>query len=49
MWRPSFRREVSVKMDITNVRHESVKWMELARDRVQWRGIVKMVMNLRVS
>jgi hypothetical protein len=35
-------------MDVREIWWEVVEWMHLVQDRDQWRGLVNMVMNLRV-
>jgi hypothetical protein len=37
-----------VKMDIREIGCEDGRWVELVQDRVQWRGFVLAVLNLRV-
>jgi hypothetical protein len=36
-------------MNIREIRWEGVDWMHLAQGRDQWRAVVNMVMDLRVS
>jgi hypothetical protein len=36
-------------MDLREVVSEDVDWINLAKDRDQWRALVKTVMNLRVA
>jgi hypothetical protein len=38
----------NVKMDFRGMGMDGANWIRLAQDRVQWRGFVNMVMNLRV-
>jgi hypothetical protein len=38
-----------MKMDLGEIRWDSVDWIGLAKDRVQWRALVNAVMNPRVS
>jgi hypothetical protein len=35
-------------MDLREIGWDGVDWIDLARDRDQWRALVNMVMNLRV-
>jgi hypothetical protein len=46
--RPGRRWEENIRIDLREVRWESVDWMHLAQDRDQWRALVNTVMNLRV-
>jgi len=46
--RPSRRWEVHMKMDLQEVGHRGMDWMELARERDRWRALVNVVMSLRV-
>jgi hypothetical protein len=46
--KPRRRWEDNIKMDIREIWIDGVNWIQLARDRVQWRAFVKTVMNLRV-
>jgi hypothetical protein len=46
--RPRRGWEDNIKMDLREIRIDEANWIQLARDRVQWRTYVKMVMNLRV-
>jgi hypothetical protein len=36
-------------MDLREIGWEGVDWMHLAQDTDQWRALVDMVMNIRVS
>jgi hypothetical protein len=38
----------SFRMDLGEIGWEGVNWIHLAQDRVQWRAVVKTVMNLWV-
>jgi hypothetical protein len=37
-----------VRMDVRKIGWKAVEWMHLAQDRIQWRVLVNMVMNLRL-
>jgi hypothetical protein len=41
-------RAENIKMDLRETGCEDVSWMELAEDRVQWRALVLVVLNLGV-
>jgi hypothetical protein len=43
--RPRHRWEDNIRMDLLVVGCECVDWMELAQNRVRWRGLVSAVMN----
>jgi hypothetical protein len=47
--RPRRRWVDNIKMDLREIGWVGVDWIELARDRDQWRALVNTVMNLRVS
>jgi hypothetical protein len=47
--RPRRRREDNIRMDLREIVWGAVDWIDLAQDRDQWRALVKMVTNLRVS
>jgi hypothetical protein len=46
--RPRRRWEDNVKIDLREIRIDGANWIQLARDRVQCRTFVNVVMNLRV-
>jgi hypothetical protein len=46
--RPRHRWEDNIKMDYQEVGCGGVDWIELAQDRDRWRGLVTVVMKLRV-
>jgi hypothetical protein len=46
--RPRCRWEDNIKLDLREIGFDGSNWIELAQDRVQWRGFVNTVMNLRV-
>jgi hypothetical protein len=39
----------NVKMDLTEIGWGGMDWIDLAKDRDQWRALVNTVMNFRVS
>jgi hypothetical protein len=43
-----FRWVDNIKMDLREIGWAVKDWIELARDRDQWRALVNTVMNLRV-
>jgi hypothetical protein len=38
----------NIKIDLRETGWNGTDWIELAKDRGQWRALVDMVMNLRV-
>jgi transcription termination factor 2 len=48
MGRPRHRWEDKIKMDLQEVGGSCGDWMEMARDRDEWRALVGAVRNLRV-
>jgi hypothetical protein len=46
--RPRRRWEDNIKMDLGDIGINGTNWTQLAQDRVQWRGFVNTVINLRV-
>ncbi|KAJ4428164.1 hypothetical protein ANN_24179, partial [Periplaneta americana] len=46
--RPRRRWEDNIKMDLREVGYDGGDWINLARDRDQWRAYVRAAMNLRV-
>ena len=46
--RPRHRWEDNIKMDLEEVERGCGDWMELAKDRDNWRAPVNTVMNFRV-
>jgi hypothetical protein len=43
------RWEDNIRIDLSEIRWEDVDWLHLTQDRDQWRAVVNMVMNLRVT
>jgi hypothetical protein len=48
LWRPRYRWEDNIKMDLQGVECVGMDWIELAQDWYRWRSLVNAVMNLRV-
>jgi hypothetical protein len=46
--RPRRRWVNNIKMDLREIGWDGGDWIDLARDRDQWRAFVNTVMNLRV-
>jgi hypothetical protein len=46
--RPRNRWVDNIRIDLGEIVSENVDWIRLIQNRVQWRGIVNTVMNLRV-
>jgi hypothetical protein len=46
--RPRRKWKDNIKMDLRQIGIDGANWIRLAQDRVQRRGFVKTVMNLRV-
>jgi hypothetical protein len=44
-----FSIQIRIKMGLEDVEWGGRDWIELAQDWNQWRGLLNMVMNLRVS
>jgi hypothetical protein len=38
----------NIKMDLREIGWDGIDWIDLAKDRDQWRELVNTVMNLRV-
>jgi hypothetical protein len=38
----------NIKMDLREIKWDSMDWIDLAQDMDQWRALVNAVMNLRV-
>jgi hypothetical protein len=49
LWRPRYRWDNNIKMDLKEVGCWGMDLIELARDRDRWRALVNAVMNLRVQ
>jgi hypothetical protein len=47
--RPRRKWEDNIKMDLREVRWESMEWIDLAQDRDRWRALVNTIMKLRVQ
>jgi hypothetical protein len=47
--RPICRCVDNIKIDVRERGWAGMDWIDLAQDRNQWRALVNMVMNLRVS
>jgi hypothetical protein len=47
--RPRRRWVNNIKMDLRKIRWRGMDWIDLAQDRDQWKALVNMVMDLRVS
>jgi hypothetical protein len=45
--RSTHRWEDNIKLDLREIGIDGANWILLAQDRVQWRGFVSTVMNLR--
>jgi hypothetical protein len=46
--RPRCRWVFNIKMDLREIEWAGMDWIDLAKDRDQWRALVNAVMNLRV-
>jgi hypothetical protein len=46
--KPRRRWEDNIKPDLREVGIDRANWIQLARDRVQWRAFMNTVVNLRV-
>jgi hypothetical protein len=42
------RSWVDIRMDLEEVEWVDVDWVGLAQDRTRWRGLVNLVLNLRI-
>jgi len=39
----------NIKIDFKEVWYEDAEWIRLALDKLQWRGLVNMLMNVWIS
>jgi hypothetical protein len=39
----------NMKIDLREMGCDGMDWIDLAQDRVQWKALVNMVMNLRIA
>jgi hypothetical protein len=46
--RPRHRWEYNTRMDLREIGHEGVDWVQLAQDKSQWQVLVNTVMKCRV-
>jgi hypothetical protein len=46
--RPGRRWEDNIRMDLKEIEWGGMNWIDLARNRDQWRALVNTVLNLRV-
>jgi hypothetical protein len=47
--RPRRRWVDDIKMDLTEIEWDGIDWIDLAQNRDQWRALVNLVINLRVT
>jgi hypothetical protein len=47
--RPRRRWEENIKIYLRQIEFGGMDWIHIAQDRDQWRAVVDMVMNLRIS
>jgi hypothetical protein len=47
--RPRRRWVDNIKIDLREIRWDGMNWIDMAQDRDQWRALVNMALNLRVS
>jgi hypothetical protein len=47
--RPRRRWVDNIKMDLREIGWNGVDWIDMARDRGQWRALLNMVLNLPVT
>jgi hypothetical protein len=48
LWTRRRRWDDNIKMDLQEVGHVGMDWIELAKDRDRWRALVNAIMNLQV-
>jgi hypothetical protein len=46
--RPRRRRVDNIKMDLREIKWDSMDWIDMAQDWDQWSALVKTVLNFRV-
>jgi hypothetical protein len=46
--RPRRRWMDNIRMDLREISWDSVYWIDVARDRDQWRALVNTILNLRI-
>jgi hypothetical protein len=46
--RPGRRWVDNIKIDLREIRWDSMDWIDLAQDKDQWRALANTIMNLRV-
>jgi hypothetical protein len=46
--RPERKWVDNIKIDLREIELDGVDWIDMARDRDQWRALVNTVMNLRI-
>jgi hypothetical protein len=46
--RPRRRWVDNIKMDLREIGWDVMDWIDLAKDRDQWRGLVNTIMDLRI-
>jgi hypothetical protein len=46
--RPRRRWVDNIKMDLREIRWDTVDWIDMAQDKDQWKALVNTVLNLRV-
>jgi hypothetical protein len=46
--RPRRRWEVNIRLDLREMGWSGMDWIDVARDKDQWRALINTAMNLRV-